>query len=73
MLSSFLPRHATAAFSALLFAGIVSSGAHAADDFVPVTDKMLQNPDPADWLMWRRTLDSWGYSPLDQIDRANVG
>ena len=22
--------------------------------------------------MWRRTLDSWGYSPLDQIDRDNV-
>jgi PQQ-dependent dehydrogenase (methanol/ethanol family) len=40
--------------------------------FVPVTDQMLQNPDPADWLMWRRTLDNWGYSPLDQIDRRNV-
>ena len=23
--------------------------------------------------MWRRTLDGWGYSPLDQIDRDNVG
>ncbi len=34
---------------------------------------MLQNPDPADWLMWRRTLDSWGYSPLTEIDRGNVG
>ena len=42
-------------------------------DFVPVTDAMLQNPAPADWLMWRRTLDGWGYSPLDQIDRENVG
>ncbi len=42
-------------------------------DFVPVTDAMLQDPDPADWLMWRRTLDGWGYSPLDQIDRDNVG
>ena len=31
---------------------------------------MLQRPDPADWLMWRRTLDSWGYSPLNQIDRS---
>ena len=40
--------------------------------FVPVTDEMLQKPDPADWLMWRRTLDSWGYSPLDQINRSNV-
>ncbi|WP_159797612.1 outer membrane protein assembly factor BamB family protein [Croceibacterium salegens] len=40
--------------------------------FVPVTDAMIQSPDPADWLSWRRTLDSWGYSPLDQIDRDNV-
>ena len=38
----------------------------------PVTDEMLRNPDPADWLMWRRTLDGWGYSPLDQINRENV-
>ena len=43
------------------------------DDFVPVTDAMLQDPDPADWLMWRRTLDGWGYSPLDSITRENVG
>ena len=43
------------------------------DGFVPVTDAMLQNPAPGDWLMWRRTLDGWGYSPLDQIDRDNVG
>ena len=41
--------------------------------FVPVTDAMLQDPAPGDWLTWRRTLDGWGYSPLDQIDRGNVG
>src|SRR4051812_38458370 len=40
--------------------------------FVPVTDQMLRNPDPADWLHWRRTFDSWGYSPLTQITRTNV-
>src|SRR5215470_17106777 len=40
--------------------------------FVPVTDPMLENPDPADWLMWRRTQNSWGYSPLNQINRSNV-
>ncbi len=34
---------------------------------------MLQDPAPGDWLTWRRTLDGWGYSPLDQIDRDNVG
>ena len=49
------------------------SAAAQTPDFVPVTDAMLQNPDPEDWLMWRRTLDGWGYSPLDQIDRDNVG
>ena len=38
----------------------------------PVTDAMLQDPAPGDWLMWRRTLDGWGYSPLDQITRENV-
>jgi PQQ-dependent dehydrogenase (methanol/ethanol family) len=38
----------------------------------PVTNQMLAKPDPADWLMWRRTLDSQGYSPLDQITKANV-
>ena len=47
--------------------------AQSGSPFVPVTDEVLQNPDPADWLMWRRTLDGWGYSPLDQIDRDNVG
>jgi PQQ-dependent dehydrogenase (methanol/ethanol family) len=41
-------------------------------EFVPVTDAMLAEPDPADWLMWRRTFDNWGYSPLDEIDRRNV-
>jgi alcohol dehydrogenase (cytochrome c) len=37
-----------------------------------VTDAMLATPPPQDWLMWRRTLDSWGYSPLEQIDAGNV-
>jgi alcohol dehydrogenase (cytochrome c) len=37
-----------------------------------VTDAMLQNPDPNEWLMWRRTLNGWGFSPLDQIKKTNV-
>jgi len=53
----------------LLFALLVVAQS---GNFLPVNDKMLQKPDPADWLMWRRTLDSWGYSPLNQINRANV-
>jgi len=42
------------------------------ENLTPVTDEMLQNPDAADWLSWRRTLNHWGYSPLVQVDRANV-
>lgn len=38
----------------------------------PVTDDMLLNPPAADWLMWRRTWDTYGFSPLDQINRDNV-
>jgi PQQ-dependent dehydrogenase (methanol/ethanol family) len=40
--------------------------------FTPVTDEMLWKPSPNDWLTWRRTLDSWGYSPLKEVDRSNV-
>ena len=28
--------------------------------FVPVTDAMLEDPAPGDWLMWRRTQNGWG-------------
>ena len=54
----------------LLLTAAGPASAQSGGDFVPVTDAMLQDPDPADWLMWRRTLDSWGYSPRDQIDRG---
>ena len=56
----------------LLAASAFPAGAQERD-FTPVTDAVLQDPDPADWLNWRRTLDGWGYSPLDQVDRDNVG
>ena len=42
-------------------------------EFEPITEEMLLDPDPADWIMWRRNYASWGYSPLDQINRDNVG
>ena len=59
--------------AALLLGGAPGlAAAQSADGFTPVTDAVLQAPAPEDWLMWRRTLDGWGYSPLDQIDRDNV-
>ena len=59
-------------FALLTVAGIVTVQAQN-DGYRPVTDAMLQDPDPADWLNWRRTLDGWGYSPLDEITTDNVG
>ncbi len=44
----------------------------AAVDYTPVTDERLRSPNPDDWLMYRGTYDSWGYSPLDQITTGNV-
>src|SRR5580698_519317 len=38
----------------------------------PVTDAMLRDPPASDWLMWRRTYNGWGYSPLDQVNKDNV-
>ena len=34
----------------------------------PVSDAMLRDPAAADWLMWRGTYATLGYSPLDQIN-----
>jgi len=66
------------AFGAALAAMAMAQAAaqtvpQAAPEFVPVTDAEIQQPDPADWLSWRRTLDSQGHSPLAQITRENVG
>ena len=41
-------------------------------NYVPVTDAMLRNPDPADWLMIRRDYKASYYSPLNQITAKNV-
>lgn len=43
------------------------------DHYVPVSDALLNDPPPGDWLNWRRTLDGHGFSPLDQINRDTVG
>jgi len=62
-----------AAVAAVVVLGTREAALQAQDrQFTPVTDAMLQDPPAEDWLMWRRTLNSWGYSPLDQINKDNV-
>ena len=51
----------------------VGKAAGQTSTFSPVTDQMLLDPDPADWLMVHRTYDFQSFSPLDQINRDNVG
>jgi len=40
--------------------------------YTPVTAERLKNPEDGNWLLFRRTYDGWGYSPLSQITPANV-
>ena len=37
-----------------------------------VTQQRLENPEPGNWLLYRRTYDGHGYSPLHQITADNV-
>jgi len=62
---------------ALLLAGASAmaqapQAANPAAGLTPVTDAMLRDPPASDWLMWRRTYNGWGYSPLDQINKDTV-
>jgi len=41
-------------------------------NYVTVTQQMLENPSPGDWLMFSRTYDAQRFSPLKQITKQNV-
>src|SRR4029078_3018024 len=65
----------SAALAALLVTstgGLVAYAAGPIDKLRAVTGDMLKKPDDGDWVMWRRTYDGWGYSPLDQINKDTV-
>jgi alcohol dehydrogenase (cytochrome c) len=44
----------------------------AMDKFRNVSSEELADPLPADWTYWRRSPNSQGYTPLDQITTDNV-
>ena len=56
---------------AILLMARALSAAYGAD-YTPVTDARLQNPEPQNWLMTRGNYQGWSYSPLTQINTANV-
>src|SRR3984893_16562934 len=41
-------------------------------NYAPVTDAMLRDPDPGDWLMIRRNYKAWSYSQLNDVNASNV-
>ena len=60
--------------SSVAFTCLVSAAAGAApiENYSPVTSARLENPEPGNWMLYRRTYDGQGYSPLDQINTSNV-
>lgn len=46
--------------------------AQAVGAYSAVTDGMLRNPPPEEWLQVQRTYQRTGFSPLDQVNRGNV-
>jgi alcohol dehydrogenase (cytochrome c) len=66
------PAQSPAATAADRAAPLSAAVAAKLDSLSPVTDALLSAPSDGDWLMWRRTFDAAGFSPLQQIDRRNV-
>ncbi|MSR13707.1 MAG: PQQ-dependent dehydrogenase, methanol/ethanol family [Gammaproteobacteria bacterium] len=57
--------------SYLLFS-LFSATAADLPKYATVTAERLQHPEPGNWLMYRGSYNSWGYSKLKQITRDNV-
>ena len=64
------PRRDTGRFSLPTKFGLSLKGN--IQNYVPVTDEMLRHPPDGDWLMFRRNYQGWSYSPLNEINTANV-
>src|ERR1700751_3922240 len=53
--------------------GVHAQGVHVEPTPYPtVTDERLEHPEAGDWLMYRRTYDGFGFSPLKQITPSNI-
>src|ERR1700745_4492161 len=53
--------------------GVHAQSIHVESTAYPsVTDERLQHPEAGDWLMYRRTYDGWGFSPLKEITSSNI-
>src|ERR1700730_3068702 len=72
-LSSYLKLPLSAIITLLAAKSSFTQGAPVdAKPYTKVTDERLEHPAAGDWLMYRRTYDGSGYSPLNQITPSNI-
>ena len=64
---------ASSAIAAAILCALATHAGAQGNGFEPITRDMLVNPPPGDWLMLNRTYDEQRFSPLDQVNRGNVG
>jgi alcohol dehydrogenase (cytochrome c) len=70
-LSALSAESAAAAEAPVGPVGVTVPGA--IEGIAPVTDAMLDASPGDDWLLLRGNYEAWNFSPLDDIDRGNVG
>src|SRR5437764_1441227 len=70
-----MKRHYTAASALALFLllAVHVTAQQPGRNLVPLTEDNLKNPSPNDWLMYNRTYDAQRFSPLQQINKSNIG
>ncbi len=68
-----IPYLALAILAPALFLCVHAMAQQSGRNLAPLTEDNLKNPSPNDWLMYDRTYDSQRFSPLQQINKSNVG
>jgi alcohol dehydrogenase (cytochrome c) len=60
--------------AAIMASMLLPGAATAAEvtNYTEVTQQRLDSPEPGNWMLYRRTYDGQGYSPLNQINAQNV-
>src|SRR5580693_3997120 len=68
-----ITRFASAALALVLILAVHVIAQQPGRNLVPLTEDNLRNPSANDWLMYNRTYDAQRFSPLQQINKSNVG
>lgn len=64
---------ASASLALVVFLAVRVIAQQPGRNLVPLAEDNLKNPSANDWLMYNRTYDAQRFSPLQQINKSNVG